>query len=132
MWYLTICLKVEDGFAVAIYSVSNLFAVVNQRECDSGPGLRLLRSDGHLRYRHLSALSMGTCNIATAHWAVAIYVVGPTSGPKSYAGPIGKQLTRSEEIPLVKYEPMDCDRPSITESYLSTDQIYLLEISHAA
>jgi hypothetical protein len=59
------------------------------------------------------------------------HIDGPTSGPKSYAGPIGKQLTGCEELPVVKYEPVDCDLPSITASDLSTDQRYLLEISHA-
>ncbi|GBL99672.1 hypothetical protein AVEN_249723-1 [Araneus ventricosus] len=59
------------------------------------------------------------------------HIDGQTAGPKSFIGPIGKQLTCCEKLPVVDYEPIDCSIPDIDRNLLSKDQQYLLDISEA-
>ncbi|GBN48121.1 hypothetical protein AVEN_87101-1 [Araneus ventricosus] len=59
------------------------------------------------------------------------HIDGQTAGPKSFSGPIGQQLTCSEKLPVVDYEPIDCSILDIDRNLLSKDQQYLLDISNA-
>ncbi|GBL84509.1 hypothetical protein AVEN_117251-1 [Araneus ventricosus] len=59
------------------------------------------------------------------------HIEGQTAGPKSFSGPIGQQLTYSEKLPVVDYEPLDCSIPDIDRNLFSKDQQYLLDISNA-
>ncbi|GBL73217.1 hypothetical protein AVEN_159278-1 [Araneus ventricosus] len=52
-----------------------------------------------------------------------------TAGPKSFSGPIGRQLTCCEKLPVVDYEPIDCLIPDINRNLLSKGQQYLLDVS---
>lgn len=56
---------------------------------------------------------------------------GSTSGPRGFTGPIGKQLSKCEHLPLTNFARIPGDFPSIELKDLSTDQRYLLEISMA-
>lgn len=56
---------------------------------------------------------------------------GETTGPKSFSGPIGIQLSKCEKLPLVDFESVDCEIPDIDRNILSKDQQYLLDISSA-
>lgn len=57
------------------------------------------------------------------------YLDGPTSGPTSYTGPIGKALGKCEDLPVVKFNPIDCDIPSIVKVDVSSDQQYLYDMA---
>lgn len=62
------------------------------------------------------------------------HVDGVTSGPKSFSGLIGSTLSGCEKLPVVSFQAIDSELPSISEAILKTlskDQQYLLEISHA-
>ena len=59
------------------------------------------------------------------------HIDGVTTGPKSFSGPIGQQLTGCEKLLVVKYESVDCLIPEIERNMLSKDQQYLLDISKA-
>ena len=50
---------------------------------------------------------------------------GPTSGPSSYTGCIGKSLKACELLPVVTFEPVNCTLPSVDISNLSKNQRYL-------
>lgn len=56
---------------------------------------------------------------------------GGTTGPKSFSGPIGIQLSKCEKLPIVDFESVDCEVPDIDPDILSNDQQYLLLISSA-
>lgn len=59
------------------------------------------------------------------------HLFGSTTGPSSYAGPIGKKLVGSEELPVTQVQEINCKLPEVPLEDHSTDQIYLLEISQA-
>jgi hypothetical protein len=52
---------------------------------------------------------------------------GATTGPKAFAGAIGKSLILCEQMDVVNYQHRSADIPEISTD-LSTDQKYLLEI----
>ncbi|GBM11674.1 hypothetical protein AVEN_16974-1 [Araneus ventricosus] len=52
------------------------------------------------------------------------------TGPKSFSGPIGTQLTKCEKLPVVNFESNECEIPEIEWRILSKDH-YLLDISYA-
>jgi len=54
-----------------------------------------------------------------------LHFEGKTFGPKGYCGPIGKQLERCEEMPIVKFEKITVSLPEISQHELSTDQQYM-------
>lgn len=56
---------------------------------------------------------------------------GPTNGPKSYSGNIGKALLSCETLPVTTYEIIHGELPTTDRRDLSQDQKYLLEISEA-
>lgn len=56
---------------------------------------------------------------------------GVTTGPKSFSGPIGSQLTGCEKLPVVEFERIDCVIPEVDRQVLSKDQQYLLDICKA-
>lgn len=56
---------------------------------------------------------------------------GSTSGPRGFTGPIGKQLSKCEQLPLTNFNRILGDLPTIESNDLSTDQKYLLEMSQA-
>lgn len=56
---------------------------------------------------------------------------GETTGPKSFSGPIGIQLSKCEKLPIVDFGSVDCEVPDIDRNILSKDQQYLLDISSA-
>lgn len=57
---------------------------------------------------------------------------GTTTGPASFSGPIGKRLPGCEKLPVVDFEPIQLEEViDITESNLSKDQQYLLDIVRA-
>ena len=53
---------------------------------------------------------------------------GKTSGPHGFTGPIGKELTTCENLPIVAFEKIDAEEPIVHCKDLSTDQKYLLDI----
>jgi hypothetical protein len=54
---------------------------------------------------------------------------GETTGPSDFSGPIGKQLKECEKLPVVSFEKIETEIPSVdNKSDLSTDQKYLYEI----
>lgn len=56
---------------------------------------------------------------------------GDTSGPRGFAGPIGKQLDNCEKLPVIDYKPIKGNLPEVPESIVkefSADQKYLLEM----
>ncbi|KAE8746239.1 hypothetical protein FOCC_FOCC007111 [Frankliniella occidentalis] len=62
------------------------------------------------------------------------HIDGGTSGPKSFTGPIGSQLSDCENLPVVKFAGFpSCQLPDevIDCTKLSTDQCYLYKISQA-
>lgn len=56
---------------------------------------------------------------------------GPTSGPKSFSGPLGKMLKDCENLTVTNFEPIICNLPEIDPKILSKDQKYLYEICQA-
>ncbi|KAK3929311.1 Defensin [Frankliniella fusca] len=56
---------------------------------------------------------------------------GPTTGPKCFAGEIGSQLKSCETMPVVKFQPIESDLPSVDVNLLSNDQQYLLNMCRA-
>lgn len=56
---------------------------------------------------------------------------GKTSGPHGFTGPIGKLLNDCENLPIVAFEIIDAEKPTVHCYDLSTDQKYLLEIHQA-
>ncbi|KAE8747832.1 hypothetical protein FOCC_FOCC005444 [Frankliniella occidentalis] len=58
-------------------------------------------------------------------------VDGPTSGPTAYKGPVGKSLPSCHLLPVVSFEAIPADLPPLNVPDLSTDQSYLLRMSHA-
>lgn len=59
---------------------------------------------------------------------------GPIIDPKSFCGPIGKSLLGCENLPVVEFESIGCDIPSLDEGVLkqlSKNQKYLLNIASA-
>ncbi len=55
---------------------------------------------------------------------------GPTSGPTSYTGPIGKQIQTCETLSIVRFAKIDTEIPDIDIAVLSKDQQYMLQIVH--
>ncbi|XP_052130929.1 uncharacterized protein LOC127751420 [Frankliniella occidentalis] len=58
-------------------------------------------------------------------------VDGPTNGPRAYKGPIGRQLPDCHLLPVVNFAAIPVELPSLSVPDLSTDQTYLLKMSHA-
>lgn len=56
---------------------------------------------------------------------------GSTTGPRAFAGPIGKALQKCEDLPVVKFRRIECNLSFVTSTHLSTDQQYLLDICRA-
>lgn len=56
---------------------------------------------------------------------------GVTTGPSSFAGVIGKQLSDCEKLPIVTFEKITSEEIYITKDDLSKDQKYLLDIVQA-
>jgi hypothetical protein len=56
---------------------------------------------------------------------------GETTGPRAFSGPIGKDLSACEQLPVKKYEKIEASLPTVNLIELSTDQQYLWEISNA-
>lgn len=60
---------------------------------------------------------------------------GPTSGPQSFTGNIGVMLSKSLNLPVVKFKPIHIKLPKLkyemTTEALSTDQQYLYEMCEA-
>lgn len=59
------------------------------------------------------------------------YLDGPTAGPKSFAGLVGKALETCETLPLAHFEKIEGELPPQISTDLSTDQKYLQEITTA-
>lgn len=62
---------------------------------------------------------------------VFIMLDGPTSGPTSFSGPIGKSLTHCQDLPVINFVRIDVSFPEVDSKDLSTDQKYLWDICHA-
>lgn len=62
---------------------------------------------------------------------IMVILDGPTSGPNSFSGPIGKQLTSCQDLPVVEYNKIDSVFPEVDFKELSTDQKYLWDICQA-
>ncbi|KAF2888928.1 hypothetical protein ILUMI_17245, partial [Ignelater luminosus] len=56
---------------------------------------------------------------------------GTTSGSRSFNGPIEKQSTGCEKLAAVKFELIPSEEILVTETDLSKDQLYLLQIVQA-
>ncbi len=56
---------------------------------------------------------------------------GSTTGPRAFAGIIGKSLSTCEQLPIIAFESIDSDNLIVTVSDLSTDQQYMLEMFEA-
>lgn len=60
------------------------------------------------------------------------YIDGKTTGPQSFNGIIGKSLIKCEQLPVAKFNSINCLLPQVTnQKDLSTDQLYLLEMCEA-
>ncbi|GBM35679.1 hypothetical protein AVEN_97879-1 [Araneus ventricosus] len=53
------------------------------------------------------------------------------TGPKSFSGTIGTQLSKCEKLPVANFESNECEIPEIERKILSKDQQYLLDINYA-
>lgn len=64
---------------------------------------------------------------------VIVIFDGPTSGPRDFTGPIGKQLKSCLDLPVVKFTKISLDLPDgdLEAALLSTDQKYCLEMARA-
>jgi hypothetical protein len=60
-----------------------------------------------------------------------LHLDGVTSGPRSFSGPIGKQMSTCEKSPIVAFSPIDVNLPDMTDVTLSTDQQYLYKMCKA-
>jgi len=56
---------------------------------------------------------------------------GSTTGPRAFSGPIGKALSTCQLMPVVAFEKVCADLPTVDLLSLSTDQKYLWEITNA-
>jgi len=56
---------------------------------------------------------------------------GSTTGPRAFSGPIGKSLSTCQLMPIIVFEKIDADLPTVDLISLSTDQKYLWEITNA-
>ena len=58
---------------------------------------------------------------------------GHTTGPSEYSGPIGKLLKKCEQLPIVAFDNIKSDIPTLTIDVkeLSADQNYMFEICQA-
>lgn len=56
---------------------------------------------------------------------------GHTKGPYLYSGPIGSLLPNCENMPVIKFKPIEAVLPLVNEHDLSTDQQYLYKLSKA-
>jgi len=56
---------------------------------------------------------------------------GKTTGPNTYAGPIGQQLLNCEQLKVGNFDVIESEMPDINCDDLSTDQKYLLDICNA-
>jgi len=59
---------------------------------------------------------------------------GSTTGPRSFSGELGTQVQRCENMPMVKFQQIECDLQVLPDSVLqdlSTDQRYLYDMSQA-
>lgn len=62
---------------------------------------------------------------------IMVALDGPTSGPNTFSGPIGKQLLSCQNLDVVNFVAIESDIPEVDLKELSTDQKYLYEISKA-
>lgn len=62
---------------------------------------------------------------------VFVALDGPTTGPSSFSGPIGKRLVNCQNLPVIRYEKIDSIFPEVDSKDLSTDQKYLWDICQA-
>lgn len=58
-------------------------------------------------------------------------VDGDTTGPTSFSGQIGKQLSGCEKLPVANFETINSEDINVTKTDLSKDQQYLLDIYRA-
>jgi len=56
---------------------------------------------------------------------------GATSGTRAFSGPIGKGIVMCEKLPVVGFDKIESDFPTVALTDLSTDQQYLWDISNA-
>ena len=56
---------------------------------------------------------------------------GSTSGPRAFSGPIGKALSNCQSLPVVVFDKIEVDLPTVIVKDLSTDQQYLYEMCYA-
>ena len=59
---------------------------------------------------------------------IILNIDGETSGPVGFKGPISKTLANSEELPVINFSEIECERISVDESEVSNDQKYLFAI----
>ncbi|GBL78521.1 hypothetical protein AVEN_65130-1 [Araneus ventricosus] len=59
------------------------------------------------------------------------YLDGETTGPASFSGKIGKQLTSCEKLPIINFEATELNEINIHKTDLSKDQQCLLDIVRA-
>ncbi|GBO05474.1 hypothetical protein AVEN_189468-1 [Araneus ventricosus] len=62
---------------------------------------------------------------------VMVTLDGPTSGPTSFSGPVGKRLRSCQDLPVVEYNKRESIFPEINFKELSTNQEYLWDICQA-
>ena len=58
-------------------------------------------------------------------------LVGKTYGPRGFTGPIGKQLQSCRDNPIIQFERIHAEIPTIDYKDVSTDQECLFEIHQA-
>ena len=56
---------------------------------------------------------------------------GETTGPKGFVGPLGKQLSKAETLPIVDFQPIPSEDLCVKPAELSTDQQYLFRMYQA-
>ena len=63
--------------------------------------------------------------------ALFVALDGVTDRPKSFSGPLGKQLEDCEKKTVIIFQAIECILPDVNKKDLSVDQKYLLNISKA-
>ena len=56
---------------------------------------------------------------------------GTTTGPRAFSGPIGKALSICQLMPVIEFEKLHADLPTVDLGSLSTDQKCMWEITKA-
>lgn len=59
------------------------------------------------------------------------HVDGPTTGPRAFSGPIGKVLSKCEQLPISVFEKIKVNLPEVNNRELTINQQYLWEITNA-